>query len=118
MRLKDKISLVTGSSKGIGRAIALAMADEGASIVITGRDRETLAQAATEIGGDTTGIVCDVAKSIEIESLVAQVLKDFGRVDTLVNVAGVNRRKPAPRRRAKPVHAGCQTLGSTEYGDE
>jgi gluconate 5-dehydrogenase len=90
-----QVVLVSGGSRGIGRAIAGGFAERGAKVVITGRDNDTLTQAAKEIGGATTGLVCDVAKSSEIESLVSRVLADFGRIDTLVNVAGVNRRKPA-----------------------
>jgi NAD(P)-dependent dehydrogenase (short-subunit alcohol dehydrogenase family) len=90
-----QVMLVSGGSRGIGRAIAGGFAKRGATVVITGRDGDTLASAAQEIGGETTGIVCDVANSSDIEALVARVVKDFGRIDTLVNVAGVNRRKPA-----------------------
>ena len=90
-----QVVLVSGGSRGIGRAIAEGFAQRGTQVVITGRDQDALALAAQEIGVQTAGIVCDVAKSSDIEALVAQVLKDFGRIDTLVNVAGVNRRKPA-----------------------
>ena len=91
----EQVVLVSGGSRGIGRAIAGGFAERGAKVVITGRDSDTLTHAAKEIGGETIGLVCDVAKSSEIESLVARVMKEFGHIDTLVNVAGVNRRKPA-----------------------
>ncbi|MBP90528.1 MAG: 2-deoxy-D-gluconate 3-dehydrogenase [Planctomycetaceae bacterium] len=93
--VEGQVVVVSGGSRGIGRAIARGFAERGAKVVITGRDIDTLIQVAQETGGDTTGIACDVAKSSDIESLVAQVIKTFGRIDTLVNVAGVNRRKPA-----------------------
>lgn len=94
--VSDQVVIVSGGSRGIGRAIAQGFADREAKVVITGRDESSLAAVAKEIGaGSVTPIVCDVAKSADIERLVAKVIADFGRIDTLINVAGVNRRKPA-----------------------
>lgn len=89
--------LVSGGSRGIGKAIAGGFADRGATVVITGRDQETLSATAREISGEQNAvpIVCNVADPAAIQSLVDEVLDRFGRIDTLVNVAGVNRRKPA-----------------------
>jgi NAD(P)-dependent dehydrogenase (short-subunit alcohol dehydrogenase family) len=96
--VSNQVVIVSGGSRGIGRAIAQGFADREAEVIITGRDESSLVAAAKEIGADAgsvTPIVCDVAKLADIERLVAKVVADFGRIDTLVNVAGVNRRKPA-----------------------
>src|SRR5262249_6718655 len=93
-----QVILVSGASRGIGRAIARGFAEGGATVVITGREQATLDQAAQEIassGGTVRAIVCDVADRGAIERLVAATLAEFGRIDTLLNVAGVNRRMPA-----------------------
>ncbi|MBC8354688.1 MAG: glucose 1-dehydrogenase [Planctomycetes bacterium] len=96
--VSDQVVIVSGGSRGIGRAIAKGFAERDSKVVITGRDESSLAVAVEEIGtcgGSVTPVVCDVAKPDDIEQLVAQVIEDFGHIDTLVNVAGVNRRKPA-----------------------
>jgi NAD(P)-dependent dehydrogenase (short-subunit alcohol dehydrogenase family) len=98
--VSDQVVIVSGASRGIGRAIAEGFAERGALVVITGRQEKTLTQAAAEMNAVGPGrcavpIVCDVAKSGDIRELVQVVLSRAGRIDTLVNVAGVNRRKPA-----------------------
>jgi NAD(P)-dependent dehydrogenase (short-subunit alcohol dehydrogenase family) len=96
--VEGQVVLVSGGSRGIGRAIAEGFAERGARVIITGRDPQTLAAAAAEIQTAGDGIefqVCDVADPQAVRELAAQVLKRHGRIDTLVNVAGVNRRKPA-----------------------
>lgn len=106
-----QVVLVSGGSRGIGRAIAQGFAERGAQVVISSRDAANLAQAAEELnaraadaaatlrGGQPAGtvqaIAADVAQSADIERLVEETLAARGRIDTLVNVAGVNRRKPA-----------------------
>ena len=96
--VQDQVVLISGGSRGIGRAIAEGFAERGAGVVITGRDTSNLEKTAREIpGGKVRALVCDVADSKAIESLVAKVLEEFGRIDTLVNVAGVNRRMPSER---------------------
>lgn len=95
-----QVVLVSGGSRGIGRGLAEAFAQRGATVIITGRDRSTLEQTASAIcppGGMVRPIVCDVADRAAIDQLVQTVIQDFGRVDTLINVAGVNRRMPAER---------------------
>ncbi len=90
----DQVVLVSGASRGIGRAIAEGFARRQATVLVTGRDAATLDETARAIGA-ARAVVCDVADRAAIDRLVATVLREFGRVDTLVNVAGVNRRKPA-----------------------
>jgi NAD(P)-dependent dehydrogenase (short-subunit alcohol dehydrogenase family) len=93
-----QIVLVTGGSRGIGRAIAQGFAQRGAKVVVVSRDEQGLAQAAKEMAvGNTTvvPIACDVARVDQLQRLVDRCRSEVGPIDTLVNVAGVNRRKPA-----------------------
>jgi NAD(P)-dependent dehydrogenase (short-subunit alcohol dehydrogenase family) len=95
-----QVVLVSGGSRGIGRAIAEGFAQRGATVVVTGREQATLEQTARDIcppGGTVRPVVCDVADRQAIERLVGTVVGEFGRIDTLLNVAGVNRRMPAER---------------------
>ena len=95
-----QVVLVSGGSRGIGRAIAEGFARRGATVVITGRDAGPLEQTAREIappGGSVRAVVCDVADAKAIDRLVETVYGEFGRLDTLLNVAGVNRRMPSER---------------------
>jgi NAD(P)-dependent dehydrogenase (short-subunit alcohol dehydrogenase family) len=94
----DQVVLVSGGSRGIGRAIAEGFARRGARVIITGRDQATLEQTARAMSATGTNVqarVCDVAKPAAINLLVERVIGDCGRVDTLINSAGVNRRKAA-----------------------
>ena len=97
--VRDQVVLVSGGSRGIGKAIAAGFAQRGAKVIITGREAETLQATAREIspanGPAVSGMVCDVADTAAIRRLVEQVMAECGRIDTLVNVAGVNRRQPA-----------------------
>ncbi len=96
--VRDQVVLVSGASRGIGRTIAKGFAARGAQVIVTGRQRETLEKTAGELqSGDkhVRAVTCDVADGESIAELVAAVLAEFGHVDTLVNVAGVNRRKRA-----------------------
>jgi NAD(P)-dependent dehydrogenase (short-subunit alcohol dehydrogenase family) len=96
----DQVVLVSGASRGIGRAIAQGFAQRGAQVIITGRDKgplEDTAQAISSPGRAVAPIVCDVADAKAIARLVPAVLERFGRIDTLLNVAGVNRRMLAEK---------------------
>ncbi len=96
----DQVVLVSGGSRGIGRAIAAGFAQRGATVIITGRAADTLEAAARAIaapGGKVHARVCDVADPRAIDRLAESVIKEFQHVDTLLNVAGVNRRMPAER---------------------
>lgn len=91
--LYGKVALVTGGSRGIGRAIALAFAEQGADVVVASRKIEDLQKVADEIqakGRKGLAIAAHVAKPEEIKNLVAQVKEKLGRIDILVNDAGTN----------------------------
>ena len=93
MKLKDKIAIITGSGGGIGRVIALALAKEGAKIVVADVNKETAKKTAEEIknlGGDSLAVKVDVRSSTEVEAMVQEALKKFSRIDILVNNAGVS----------------------------
>ena len=91
MRLKNKVAVVTGSSSGIGEAIARAFAREGAKVVITYKSqREEGRRVATEIDSDLC-LYLDVRKRSTINDCFAQVAEHYGQVDILVNNAGINR---------------------------
>lgn len=95
-----QVVLVSGGSRGIGRGLAEGFAQRGATVIITGRDRATLEETARIIsppGNTVRPFVCDVADPKAIDNLVGRVLQEFDRVDTLLNVAGVNRRMLAER---------------------
>jgi dehydrogenase/reductase SDR family protein 4 len=91
--LKNKVAIVTGASRGIGRAIAEAFVREGANVVICGRKQETLDQVAREIGPTVKPVVCHVGRLGDLESLVETTTRTFGRIDVLVNNAGTNTAK-------------------------
>jgi 3-oxoacyl-[acyl-carrier protein] reductase len=93
MRLREKIALITGGSRGIGRAVALAFAREGAEVAIVGySDHHALTQVAHELaalGKTSLAVRADVSQKAEVDSLVQQVLERWGRLDILVNNAGI-----------------------------
>ena len=94
--VQDRCVLVSGGSRGIGRSLAEGFAQRGARVVITGRDAQTLQQTAREISVGSHPVeyvVCDVAQSAEIPVMVESVIERLGRIDCLLNVAGVNVRK-------------------------
>ena len=92
--VKDQVVLVSGGSRGIGRALAEGFAERGAQVIISSREQATLDQTAGEISKalPVRAIVADVAKPDDISRLVDQVLKELDHIDTLVSVAGVNKR--------------------------
>jgi dehydrogenase/reductase SDR family member 4 len=91
--LSGKIAIVTGASRGIGKAIAQAFAREGAHVAICGRKQEALdavVQASGGLPGKLVPVVCHVGRAAEIQRLVDTALEQFGRIDILVNNAGTN----------------------------
>lgn len=95
MKLKDKIALVTGSSRGVGRAVALGFAKQGANVVVNYTSNENAANEVVEIiqsmGGKAIAVKADVAQKAEAENLVNSAIDTFGRLDILVNNAGFTR---------------------------
>jgi 3-oxoacyl-[acyl-carrier protein] reductase len=89
--LTGRIALVTGSTRGIGRAIAETLAGAGARVAVVGRDQARAADAAEQIGHDAMGFACDVGDPASIVALIAAVEKAFGQIDILVNNAGLTR---------------------------
>jgi 3-oxoacyl-[acyl-carrier protein] reductase len=95
--LKDKVAIVTGGSRGIGKGIALGLAAEGCHLVICARNPEQLEIAAAEIRAKNVGVLAlplDVTQPEHVEQLVQQTIAQFGNIDILVNNAGGNRRGP------------------------
>lgn len=90
MQLKGKVAIVTGGSRGIGKAIAATFTREGATTVICGRKQESLNQVAEEIGENVIPLACHVGKPEELKRLVDKVTGDHGCIDILVNNAATN----------------------------
>ena len=89
--LTGRTALVTGSTRGIGRAIAQSLADAGARVAVVGRDQARAGQAAQAIGAGAQGFGADVGDPASIVALVESVERAFGQVDVLVNNAGLTR---------------------------
>ena len=93
-KLEGKVAVVTGGSAGIGFATAEEFIAQGAKVVITGRNQQTIDDAVKKLGSNATGIRADAANLIDTESLVAQVQSQFGKVDVLFVNAGVAMQEP------------------------
>jgi 2-hydroxycyclohexanecarboxyl-CoA dehydrogenase len=93
-KLKDKIVIVTGAGQGIGRGIAEKLAAEGAAVAVTDVNETTVKETADAIGGGAVGIRADVTSRESVEAMVAQVHRQFGRIDVLVNNAGWDKAGP------------------------
>ena len=89
--LTGRVALVTGSTRGIGRAIAASLVESGARVAVTGRDKSTADRVARELGGGARGFGCDVADTSAVTQLISDVEAAFGSLDILVNNAGVTR---------------------------
>lgn len=94
MSLSEKVAIVTGSTKGIGKEIALAFARQGAKVVVSGRSAERAEQVCAEIkaaGGNAVAVVGDVSQMEDAQALIDKTVEAYGRVDVLVNNAGITR---------------------------
>ena len=107
MTLKDQVGIITGGGRGIGRATALTFAKEDASIAVVARTESEIENVAREIrdlGGNAIAIKTDVSNEEQVEAMAQKVLDEFGRIDILVNSAGV------------AIHANIQDI-STDVWD-
>ena len=93
LEFKDKVVLVTGSSRGIGRSIAIAFAKEGANVIINYSKSSVDASVAYEIvssyGNKCMAIKADVSVESDVKSMIDTIIKEFGKIDVLVNNAGI-----------------------------
>lgn len=99
MRLENKTAIVTGAAGGIGRAASLALAAEGAAVVLLDLNADAVAAIADEVreaGGTALSIAADVSQERDIERAVASAMAEFGRIDVVFNNAGIIRRTTAP----------------------
>ncbi len=94
MLLEDRVALITGAGRGIGKAIALKFAEEGAKVVLTGRNAAVLGEVVREItqnGGDAFSVTGDLRDADQVASILKSVLEQYGRLDILVNNAGISK---------------------------
>jgi 2-dehydro-3-deoxy-L-rhamnonate dehydrogenase (NAD+) len=92
LELSDRVAVVTGGASGIGYAISDRLSRAGARVVIADREEENAVAAAEHLGGEAVAIRTDVTSLEDINAMVERTLKDFGRLDVLVNNAGINGR--------------------------
>ncbi len=105
-RLKDKVAIVTGASRGIGRAIGVALAGEGATVVLAGRAEADLgetAQRIRQVGGTPEIVPTELTEEQSIQNLVAKTSERFGQLDVLVNNAGITHSAPLEQTRTEDL---------------
>jgi NAD(P)-dependent dehydrogenase (short-subunit alcohol dehydrogenase family) len=95
MKLENKVAVITGGNSGIGLATAREFRANGAKVVIFGRDRHTLEQAAADLGSEVLAVQGDVRILTDLERLFAQASSRFGKIDVLVANAGIAKFAPA-----------------------
>src|SRR4051812_25534710 len=118
MSLSGHVALVTGASQGIGRACALRLAKEGATLALAARNQEKLDQVATEItasGGQATAFALDVSDEEQIKSTIKAIIAKLGKIDILVNNAGITRDQLVMRMKRADWDAVLQTNLTSAY---
>ncbi len=112
MKLKEKVALVTGGGQGLGKSIALAMAREGASVVICDVNTDTLAETTKEIeklGQPSLGLRCDVSSSEAVQRMFSAIRERFGTLHILVNNAALGPVTPEDEKRRNRLYAYLTT---------
>ncbi len=89
MGLKDKVALITGGGTGIGKAIAKAILNEGAKVIIIGRKEENLKKTQEELGSNIETMVCDVTDEAQVLKVYSSIMDNYGKLDVLINNAGM-----------------------------
>jgi short-subunit dehydrogenase len=109
--MENKVVVITGGSEGLGKVVAKKLAQLKAKVVIVAFEEDKLKATAQEIGNDTKYYVCDISESSQVTTTVQQIIADFGKVDVLINNAGVwteeelEKTKPEQRKRVFEVNA-------------
>jgi NAD(P)-dependent dehydrogenase (short-subunit alcohol dehydrogenase family) len=97
-RMQGKVAVITGGSRGLGRAMAEALAEAGADVIVCSRNASEVEQVAEELrstyGRECRGYGCNVADPAQVQALISQVVSEFRQVDVLINNAGINIRRP------------------------
>jgi 3-oxoacyl-[acyl-carrier protein] reductase len=97
MRLKDKVAIITGGGRGIGKAIALGFANQGAHIIVAARTESevsSVSEKIIQIGRKSLGIVCDISDESQVKNLIDTTIKKFEKIDVLINNAGIGSMRP------------------------
>jgi 3-oxoacyl-[acyl-carrier protein] reductase len=118
MSLSGRVALVTGASQGIGRACALKLATEGATLAVAARNQEKLNELVNEItsnGGQATAFALDVTDEEQVKAVIKGVVAQFGKVDILVNNAGITRDQLVMRMKRADWDAVLQTNLTSAY---
>jgi NAD(P)-dependent dehydrogenase (short-subunit alcohol dehydrogenase family) len=120
MKLKDKVAIITGASKGIGKGIAIRYAEEGAAVVLASRSEDLLASIARQIqdaGGRALALSLDVRRPESVEAVVQKAVKEYGRLDIMVNNAGISMVHPSEDLRPEDWQRALETdLFGVFYG--
>lgn len=97
MRLKDKVTIITGGGRGIGKAIALGFANQGSHIVVAARTESEIKlveDKVRDLGRESLGITCDISDEEQVKNLISATLKKFNKIDVLINNAGIGSMRP------------------------